>query len=139
MTTSEPKFLIIDSKATRRHSIQNLFFAINFEARDIEGVTSSDKALQLVGEKTYIAAFISTAEAYDWIELIKTIRINLDFNTLPIIVLSENPTRDKVLDAYDAGCNGFLKYPCSETDIEKVIAIIETSPKGTNQNKRITV
>lgn len=133
------KFLIIDSKTTRRHSIQNLFFSLEYETSDVQGVASAEVGLELAKTKHYVAAFISTAEAYDWVDLIRSMRATHDFNTLPIIVISEVPTKDKVLDAYDAGCNGFLRYPCTEVEIAKTIEVLESGDNAAASKKRITI
>lgn len=133
------KFLIIDSKTTRRHSIQNLFFSLEYETSDVQGVASAEVGLELAKSKHYVAAFISTAEAYDWVDLIRSMRATHDFNALPIIVISETPTKEKVLSAYDAGCNGFLRYPCTEVEIAKTIQVLENEPEQSPNKKRITI
>jgi DNA-binding NarL/FixJ family response regulator len=122
------KLLLVDSKATRRHSVQNVLYSLGVHPRDTIGVIEPRAAIEKIKKETFGCVFIFAEEKIGyWYNLIVSIREMLDYNTLPIILLSDYPTKEQVIDAYEAGINAFLRYPCSASNIEKALTYINRS------------
>ncbi len=129
------KFLIIDTKTTRRHDVQNVFLRLGCLSQEIRGTSSADEGLNFIKENEYSAVFLYPDDtAYKWIKLLETVREIHDYNALPVIIFSDTPTKDQVVEAYDAGANGFLKYPCGDENFSKVIDLIKHPPTKKRRN-----
>ena len=120
------KVLIVDSKTTRRHFLENMLFELGHRSGDVIATGRTEAAGQLLGSGKFHCVFIFSGDSrLDWLGFINFIRSHHSYNALPVIVLSLAPTKESVISAYEAGANGVLAYPCSMNDLESVMKLIQ--------------
>ena len=124
------KILIVDDFSTMRRIIKNLLRELGFnnvtEADD--GVT----ALPMLQAGSY--DFLIT----DWnmpgmmgIDLLRAVRADAKLNTLPVLMVTAESKKDQIIEAAQAGVNGYVVKPFTagtlKEKIEKIFERIEAS------------
>jgi len=124
------KILIVDDFSTMRRIIKNLLRDLGFtntqEADD--GLT----ALPML--KTGNFDFLVT----DWnmpgmqgIDLLKEVRADADLATLPVLMVTAEQKREQIIEAAQAGVNGYIVKPfTAQTLKEKIDKIFERVDGG---------
>jgi len=124
------KILIVDDFSTMRRIIKNLLRDLGFTntAEADDGQT----ALPILKSGNF--DFLIT----DWnmpgmtgIELLKMVRENPDLNSLPVLMVTAEAKKDQIIEAAQAGVNGYVVKPFTATvlkeKIEKIFERIEGS------------
>lgn len=120
------RFLIVDSKTTRRHSLQNILLTLGYRQNSLVSAATKENVTECLNQETFTCVFIYSGDPnLDWLDLISYIRTKYDYNQLPIVILSVQPTREGVVSSYEAGANGVLSFPCSANDVESVLSLIK--------------
>src|SRR5580658_4006525 len=121
-------FLVVDDFSTMRRIIKNLLNDIGYA-----NVTEADDgttALPLLKKGNY--DFLIT----DWnmpgmpgLELLKAVRANARLAKLPVLMLTAEAKRDQIVEAAQAGVNGYVIKPFTADVLKKKLTkILEAVP-----------
>ncbi|HFE39219.1 MAG TPA: response regulator, partial [Gammaproteobacteria bacterium] len=114
------KILIVDDFSTMRRIIKNLL-------RDLGFTNTSDAddgltALPMLETGAY--DFLVT----DWnmpgmtgIDLLKAVRANPDISTMPVLLVTAEQKREQIIEAAQAGVNGYIVKPFTATTLKEKI------------------
>ena len=118
--------LIIDSKTTRRHALQNSMLNLGFALPSIDGTTGGEDIRMRLENKKYSAIFIyaENTQYYHWEDVLEIVKLNENYDSIVLIALHDKPTKEIVIKSYEAGASGFLKSPCSDDDIKKSLSLL---------------
>ncbi len=119
------KFLVVDDFSTMRRIIKNLLRDIGYE--DVVEAEDGRQALKIL--KSGGIDFVIT----DWnmpnmtgIELLKEIRQLVGFNELPVLMVTAESRKEQIIEAAQAGVNGYIVKPFTATTLkDKVDKILE--------------
>ncbi len=119
------KILIVDDFATMRRIIKNLLRDLGFENTD--EAEDGAKALPKLQNGDY--KFVIT----DWnmpampgIELLKAIRADRRLQALPVLMVTAEQRREQIVEAAEAGVNGYIVKPFTAAMLkEKIERIFE--------------
>ena len=124
------KLLIIDPSTERRTALRSLFMEANADVQEVVGVGTTSDAFRQLQTGSFDGVFIfSVTISFHWLQLLIDLRNLYDYDTLPIIVMSELPTKQAVVDAYQAGANGVLVHPCPVENLQKTFRLIKAPIK----------
>jgi two-component system chemotaxis response regulator CheY len=117
------KILIVDDFSTMRRIIKNLLRDIGFN--DIHEADDGTSALPLLQAGHF--DFLIT----DWnmpgmqgIDLLKAIRGDERLRSLPVLMVAAESRRDQIVEATQAGVNGYVVKPFTASALEEKIAKI---------------
>lgn len=124
------KILIVDDFSTMRRIIKNLLRDLGFT----NTTEADDGQTALPVLKSGNFDFLIT----DWnmpgmtgIELLKAVREAPDLNSLPVLMVTAEAKKDQIIEAAQAGVNGYVVKPFTATvlqeKIEKIFDRIEGS------------
>jgi len=124
------KILIVDDFSTMRRIIKNLLRDLGFT----NTTEADDGQTALPVLKSGSFDFLIT----DWnmpgmtgIELLKAVREDPDLNSLPVLMVTAEAKKDQIIEAAQAGVNGYVVKPFTATvlqeKIEKIFERIEGS------------
>lgn len=122
------KILVVDDFATMRRIIKNLLREIGFN--NVSEADDGTTALQTLKATSF--DFVIT----DWnmpkmpgIELLKEIRSDSHLSPLPVLMVTAEARREQIIEAAQAGVNGYIVKPFSaqtlQEKIEKIFERIE--------------
>jgi len=119
------KVLIVDDFSTMRRIIKNLLRDLGFN----NTVEADDGNTALPILKTGSIDFLIT----DWnmpgmqgIDLLKTVRADPELATLPVLMVTAESKREQIVEAAQAGVNGYIVKPFNATTLkEKIEKIFE--------------
>jgi len=114
------KILIVDDFSTMRRIIKKLLRDLGFNNTQEAGDGSS--ALQMLQNGKF--DFLVT----DWkmpgmtgIELLKAIRSNEMLASLPVLMVTAESRREQMIEAAQAGVNGYIVKPCAAVTLKERI------------------
>ena len=124
------KILIVDDFSTMRRIIKNLLRDLGFNNTS----EADDGATALPMLKSGSFDFLIT----DWnmpgmtgIDLLKTVRSDDKLNTLPVLMVTAEAKRDQIVEAAQAGVNGYVVKPFTAAVLkEKIDKIFERVDAG---------
>ncbi|WP_300154887.1 response regulator [Solidesulfovibrio sp.] len=91
-----------------------------FRPRRVEHFTSGGKALEyLAANHVDIVLLDSQLDDMDGIQFLRLIRRDLRLKDVPVVMITAQSQRDKVLDAIAVGCAGYILRPYSEETFAK--------------------
>lgn len=119
------KILIVDDFSTMRRIIKNLLRDLGFT--NTEEADDGNTALPMLQKGDY--EFLVT----DWnmpgmtgIELLKAVRAEEKLKTLPVLMVTAEAKRDQIIEAAQAGVNGYIVKPFTAVTLqEKIEKIFE--------------
>ncbi len=119
------KILIVDDFSTMRRIIKNLLRDLGFT----NTVEADDGKTALPVLQAGGIDFLIT----DWnmpgmtgIDLLKTVRADEKLSTLPVLMVTAESKRDQIVEAAQAGVNGYIVKPFTATTLkEKIDKIFE--------------
>ena len=110
MANPKMKILIVDELATMRRIIKNLLRSLGFNNTQ----EADDGLTALTMLKKIDFDFVIT----DWnmpgltgIDLLKHIRADDELKNLPVLMVTAEATREQILEAAQAGANGYIVKP----------------------------
>ena len=110
MANPRMKILIVDELATMRRIIKNLLRSLGFNNTQ----EADDGLTALTMLKKIDFDFVIT----DWnmpgltgIDLLKRIRADDELKNLPVLMVTAEATREQILEAAQAGANGYIVKP----------------------------
>lgn len=119
------KILIVDDFSTMRRIIKNLLRDLGFN--NTSEADDGSSALPML--RTGSFQFLIT----DWnmpgmtgIELLKAVRADESLKTLPVLMVTAEQKREQIIEAAQAGVNGYVVKPFTATTLkEKIDKIFE--------------
>ncbi len=91
-----------------------------FRPRRIEHFTSGEKALAfLASNRTDMVLLDSQLEDMDGLQMLRLTRRDLRLKNVPVVMVTAQSQREKVLDAIAVGCAGYILRPYSEETFAK--------------------
>ena len=123
------KFLVVDDFSTMRRIIKNLLHDLGYP--DVTEADDGQTALPLLkaGEFDFLIT--------DWnmpgmpgLDLVKAVRADARLAKLPVLMLTAEAKRDQIIEAAQAGVNGYVIKPfTAETLKEKLDKILSAAGK----------
>ncbi len=107
---AEMKFLIVDDFATMRRMVRSVLTELGYS--NVTEADDGSTALPLLRDGNF--DFLIT----DWnmpgmpgLELLKAVRANAKLAKLPVLMLTAEAKRDQIVEAAQAGVNGYVIKP----------------------------
>ncbi len=121
----EMKILIVDDFSTMRRIIKNLLRDLGFN--NTQEADDGNSALPMLQTGNY--DFLVT----DWnmpnmsgIELLRTVRADAKLASLPVLMVTAESKREQIVEAAQAGVNGYIVKPFTAVTLkEKIEKIFE--------------
>ena len=124
------KILVVDDFSTMRRIVKNLLKQLGYvnidEAED--GAQAYEKAKD--GSYGFIVSDWNMPNM-DGLDLVKSVRANPDIKDLPILMVTAEAEKDKVIAAIQAGVNNYIVKPFTgDTLKEKMDKVLEKIDAG---------
>ncbi|HZS79909.1 MAG TPA: response regulator [Herbaspirillum sp.] len=120
--TDDQYFLVVDDFATMRRIVTGLLKELEFTK--IAEAEDGSTAMKMLESGTIPVTFVLT----DWdmpvmngLELIKKIRATSSLAHLPILMLTAEAKRENVIEAAEAGVDGYIVKPFNAATLKKKI------------------
>jgi two-component system, chemotaxis family, chemotaxis protein CheY len=128
--TDSLKFLVVDDYSTMRRIVKNLLHDLGYT--NVAEADDGKTALPMLQKGGY--DFLIT----DWnmpgmpgLELLKTIRADEKLAKLPVLMLTAEAKREQIVEAAQAGVNGYVIKPFTAATLkEKIDKILEGRARG---------
>ena len=127
--SKEMKFLVVDDFSTMRRIVKNLLHDLGYP-----NVTEADDGktalpmLQAGGFDFLISDW--NMPGMSGLDLIKAVRSDAKLAKLPVLMLTAEAKREQIIEAAQAGVNGYVIKPfTAETLKEKLDKILVATPK----------
>ena len=125
---AEMKFLIVDDFATMRRMVKSVLHELGYS--HVTEADDGSTALPLLRDGDF--DFLIT----DWnmpgmpgLDLLKAVRANPKLAKLPVLMLTAEAKRDQIVEAAQAGVNGYVIKPFTADVLKKKLAkILEAMP-----------
>lgn len=119
------RILIVDDFSTMRRIIRNILKQLGFENVE-DSENGGDAYEKLDGEKYDFVITDWNMPVMDGLGLLKKIRTNPAMKTLPVLMVTAEAEKDKVVAAIQAGVNNYIVKPfTAEVLKEKMDKIFE--------------
>ena len=117
------KILIVDDFSTMRRIIKNLLRDLGFtNTHEADDGTSALPMLQGGGFDLLITDW--NMPGMQGIELLKTVRADEALSSLPVLMVTAESKRDQIVEAAQAGVNGYVVKPFTAGTLEQKIHLI---------------
>lgn len=124
--TSDMKFLVVDDYSTMRRIVKNLLHDLGYA--QVAEADDGNTALPMLKAGAY--DFLIT----DWntpgmpgLDLLKAVRADDRLAKLPVLMLTAEAKREQIVEAAQAGVNGYVIKPFTAATLkEKIDKILET-------------
>jgi len=124
--SSEMKFLVVDDYSTMRRIVKNLLHDLGYA--QVAEADDGNTALPMLKAGTY--DFLIT----DWnmpgmpgLDLLKAVRADDRLAKLPVLMLTAEAKREQIVEAAQAGVNGYVIKPFTAATLkEKIDKILES-------------
>jgi two-component system chemotaxis response regulator CheY len=125
---AEMKFLIVDDFSTMRRMVKSVLNELGYS--NVTEADDGSTALPLLRDGDF--DFLIT----DWnmpgmpgLDLLKAVRANAKLAKLPVLMLTAEAKRDQIVEAAQAGVNGYVIKPFTADVLKKKLAkILEAIP-----------
>ena len=126
----EMKFLVVDDYSTMRRIVKNLLHDLGYV--HVQEADDGNTALPML--KTGAFDFLIT----DWnmpgmpgLDLLKAVRADDQLAKLPVLMLTAEAKREQIVEAAQAGVNGYVIKPFTAATLkEKIDKILESRTSG---------
>ncbi len=127
---AEMKFLVVDDFATMRRMVKSVLNELGYT--NVTEADDGSTALPLLRDGDF--DFLIT----DWnmpglpgLELLRAVRANPKLAKLPVLMLTAEAKRDQIVEAAQAGVNGYVIKPFTADVLKKKLAkILEAMPSN---------
>jgi two-component system chemotaxis response regulator CheY len=128
--TSEMKFLVVDDYSTMRRIVKNLLHDLGYA--QVSEADDGNTALPMLKNGAF--DFLIT----DWnmpgmpgLDLLKAVRADDKLAKLPVLMLTAEAKREQIVEAAQAGVNGYVIKPFTAATLkEKIDKILESRASG---------
>jgi two-component system chemotaxis response regulator CheY len=125
----ETKFLVVDDYLSMRRMVKSVLKDLGYS--NVTEADDGSTALPLLRDGEF--DFLIT----DWnmpgmpgLELLKAVRANARLAKLPVLMVTAEAKREQIVEAVQAGVNGYIIKPfTAEVLKEKLAKILNTAPK----------
>jgi two-component system chemotaxis response regulator CheY len=125
---AEMKFLVVDDFATIRRIVKGVLNELGYS--NVTEADDGSTALPLLRDGAF--DFLIT----DWnmpgmpgLDLLKAVRANPKLAKMPVLMLTAEAKRDQIVEAAQAGVNGYIIKPFTADTLKKKLAkILEAAP-----------
>lgn len=119
------KILIVDDFSTMRRIIKNLLRDLGFNnTQEADDGTTALPILQAGGIDFLITDW--NMPGMQGIDLLKTVRADDNLATLPVLMVTAETKREQIIEAAQAGVNGYIVKPFTAATLkEKIEKIFE--------------
>ena len=125
MPSTDLRILVVDDFATMRRIVKNVLKQLGYT--NVDEVEDGSKALDMLEQGVY--QFVVSdwnMPVMDGLEMVKNIRSNPGTKDLPILMVTAEAEKDKVVEAIKAGVNNYIVKPfTAETMQEKIDKIFK--------------
>ena len=124
--SKDMKFLVVDDFSTMRRIIKNLLHDLGYA--NVAEADDGNTALPMLQQGEY--DFLIT----DWnmpgmpgLDLLKAVRADAKLKGMPVLMLTAESKREQIVEAAQAGVNGYVIKPFTAVTLkEKIDKILET-------------
>jgi len=124
--SKDMKFLVVDDYSTMRRIVKNLLHDLGYP--NVTEADDGNTALPLLQNGAF--DFLIT----DWnmpgmagLDLLKAVRANEKLKKLPVLMLTAEAKREQIVEAAQAGVNGYVIKPFTAATLkEKIDKILES-------------
>jgi two-component system chemotaxis response regulator CheY len=123
MSDPSLRFLVVDDFSTMRRIVRNLLKELGYTNAE----EAEDGAVALNRLKTEKFDFVVS----DWnmpnmtgIELLKSIRAEPGLKTLPVLMITAEARKENIIEAAQAGANGYIVKPFTAATLDEKLAKI---------------
>ena len=128
--SKDMRFLVVDDYSTMRRIVKNLLHDLGYA--QVHEADDGDTALPMLKAGGF--DFLIT----DWnmpgmpgLELLKAVRSDEQLAKLPVLMLTAEAKREQIVEAAQAGVNGYVIKPFTATTLkEKIDKILESRASG---------
>ena len=122
------KILVVDDFSTMRKIVQSQLKELGFEnLTEAESGAKAWEKLEADGDYGFVVTDWNMPEMTG-IELLKKIRSSEQFKTLPVLLVTAEAKKEQIVEAAQAGVNGYVLKPFTKEDlkgkIEKIFKVI---------------
>jgi two-component system chemotaxis response regulator CheY len=121
MTSATPtRFLVVDDFATMRRIVRNLLAELGF--RQVEEASDGRMALEMLrqGGYDFVISDINMPRLGGY-ELLQQIRADAAMQSLPVLLITSEASKDDVLQAIRLGANGTILKPLTKSSLEEKV------------------
>ncbi|MDD5364159.1 MAG: chemotaxis response regulator CheY [Gallionellaceae bacterium] len=118
MADKNLRFLVVDDFSTMRRIVRNLLKELGYT--NVDEAEDGDVALQKIKAGGF--QFVIT----DWnmpnmtgIELLKAVRADAGYNTLPILMITAEAKKENIIEAAKSGASGYIVKPFTAATLEE--------------------
>ncbi|MDD4880095.1 MAG: chemotaxis response regulator CheY [Gallionellaceae bacterium] len=123
MADKNLRFLVVDDFSTMRRIVRNLLKELGYT--NVDEAEDGDVALQKIKAGGF--QFVIT----DWnmpnmtgIELLKAVRADAGYNTLPILMITAEAKKENIIEAAKSGASGYIVKPFTAATLEEKLSKI---------------
>ncbi|MBU0485209.1 MAG: response regulator [Proteobacteria bacterium] len=116
--------LLVDDSLTMRKVIRNILLGVGIQ-KVIEAKNGQDGLDQLAAHQVDMVISDWAMPLMNGVEMIKNIRLNPNYQNLPIIMVSAE-VQEEIEKAMHCGINGYLRKPFNALDMKQLIAKFST-------------
>jgi two-component system chemotaxis response regulator CheY len=114
------KILIVDDFSTMRRIIKNLLRDLGFNnTQEADDGLTALPILQAGGIDFLITDW--NMPGMQGIDLLKTVRADQNLSTLPVLMVTAETKREQIIEAAQAGLNGYILKPFTAATLKKKI------------------
>ena len=122
--------LIVDDSGVVRSVVRKLLTQLGFknidEASDGDGCAGKD-----IGATFWLGDFRLEHGTDEWAELLENVRANKKYANLPFIMMTADPSIEKIVQAKKAGVTCFINKPFRAEDLQAKILQTNTNNRPT--------
>ena len=118
MPDSKLKFLVVDDFSTMRRIVRNLLKELGFPNSD-EAEDGASALQKLKREKFDFVVSDWNMPNMTGIDLLKAIRGDTALKHLPVLLVTAEAKRENIIEAANAGANGFVVKPFTSAVLEE--------------------
>ncbi len=125
MPSTDLRILVVDDFATMRRIVKNVLKQLGYN--NVEEVEDGSKALVALekGEFQFVVSDWNMP-VMDGLEMVKNLRANPTTKDVPVLMVTAEAEKDKVVEAIKAGVNNYIVKPfTAETMQEKIDKIFK--------------
>jgi two-component system chemotaxis response regulator CheY len=124
------KILVVDDSITIRRIISNALKTVGFP-ETVEAVNGKDALEKLASNKIDFIITDWNMPEMNGLDLIKEIRANPVYSSMPILMITTRGTERDVVDALQAKVNSYIMKPFTPQELkEKIEGILKTVQVG---------
>jgi len=133
MKNSSARLLVVDDSASMRHIIRDLLLRLGFT--DIDEAPDGRVAYERFQRTPYDLIMTDwSMPHFDGIALLRAIRQGTERQATPVIVLTGHVNTARVVEAIEAGADGFVAKPFIIPSLtEKVLRLVAALPARASQ------